>query len=344
MKKSFATLREANNLAKKKISRKKWNWMNCGSEKEYTVNANLDYFKKFKINQKILNDVHNIKLEKKFLGEKIKFPMIISPVGYMNQYHKNGELDLALGAHEARTFLCLSAVTSVKIDEIMRKNKKLNLIYQFYSLRPRKWVIDELKKITDLGVKAICITGDSPVRSIKYDIMEDKHDARKHGRIKLSKAPLQQWRSYMSKLNWKDIRWLKKHTKLPIIIKGIMNIEDAKKSFQNGASIIWVSNHGGRTLDSGISSLEALIKIRKKFKKKQIIFDGGIRTGTDMFKAICLGADIVSIGRPSIWGLILGGSKGVSKILNLFFDEFKSVMSLSGCKNLKNANTKFIIK
>ena len=86
------------------------------------------------------------------------------------------------------------------------------------------------------------------------------------------------------------------------------------------------------------------LDIFKGVKNKQIIFDGGVRTGTDMFKAICLGADIVSIGRPSIWGLILGGSKGVSKILNLFFDEFKSVMGLSGCKNLKSANTKFIIK
>ena len=92
----------------------------------------------------------------------------------------------------------------------------------------------------------------------------------------------------MSKLNWDDIRWLKKQTKLPIIIKGIMNIDDAKKSFKNGASIIWVSNHGGRTLNSGISSLETLIKIRKKFKNKQIIFDGGVRTGTDMFKQYVL--------------------------------------------------------
>ena len=154
--------------------------MSCGSEKEYTLNANLDYFKKFKINQKILAGVGNVKLEKQFLGKKIKFPMIIAPMGYMTQYHKNGELDLALGAYNAGTFMCLSAVSSIKIDEITKKNKKLNLIYQFYSLRPKKWVIAELRKITNLGVKAICVTGDSPVRSIKYDIIEDKHDDGKY--------------------------------------------------------------------------------------------------------------------------------------------------------------------
>ena len=191
-----------------------------------------------------------------------------------------------------------------------------------------------------MGVKAVCITGDSPVRSIKYDIIEDKHDARKHGRIGLPKAPLH----HMSKLNWKDLKWLKKQTKLPIIIKGIMNIEDASRSYKYGADIIWVSNHGGRTLDSGISSLSSLIKIRKKFKKKKIIFDGGIRTGSDLFKALCLGADIVSIGRPSIWGLILSGNKGVSKIIDLFYNELKSVMGLSGCNDIKKLNLKFIIR
>ena len=264
--------------------------------------------------------------------------MIISPLGYMTQYNKNGETDLALGAYNRSTFICLSAVSSIKIDEIIRKKKNLNIIYQFYSLRPRKWTMNEIKKITNLGARAICVTADSPIRSIKYDIMEDKHDARKHGRIGLPKAPLQ----HMSKLNWKDIRWLRKQTKLPIIIKGVMSEFDAKQSFKNGADIIWVSNHGGRTLDSGISSIEALVKIRKKIKNKQIIFDGGIRTGTDMFKAICLGADIVSIGRPTIWGLILGGSIGVSKILDLFYDEFKSAMGLSGCSNIKDATKKFI--
>ena len=99
-----------------------------------------------------------------------------------------------------------------------------------------------------------------------------------------------------------------------------------------------------KDIDSGISSLSSLIKIRKKFKKKKIIFDGGIRTGSDLFKALCLGADIVSIGRPSIWGLILSGNKGVSKIIELFYNELKSVMGLSGCNDIKKLKLKFIIR
>ena len=338
-KSKFVTLREANILAKKKISKKKWNWMSCGSERELTLNENLNFFKNFKIEPKIFKGVSKIETKTKLFGVDIKFPMIISPMGYMTQFHKRGELALALGAFNENTFMSLSAVSSVKIHEIYKVNKDLNMIYQFYSLKPKSWVKEELKKITDMGVKAICITADSPVKSIKYDTIEDRYDARKHGRISLPRAPLQ----HMSKLNWDDISWIREQTKLPIIIKGVMSVLDAKKSYQKGADVVWVSNHGGRVLDSGTSSLEALIKIRKNIKNKKIIFDGGIRTGTDMFKSLCLGADIVSVGRPAIWGLILGGSSGVSKVLDLFYEEFKSVMGLSGCKNIAHASKKFII-
>ena len=340
MKKLFLSLRQANVLAKKKVSKKKWNWMSCGSEREETLNQNLNSFKKYKINQEILNDVSKLKIDKKFLGVNLRFPMIISPMGYMTQYNKKGEAALALGAYNRNTFMCLSAVSAVKINEIMKINKSLNIIYQFYSLKPKKWTMEQIKKITKLGVKAICITADAPVRSIKYDIMEDKYDARTKGRIGLPKAPLQ----HMSKLNWKDIRWLRKQTKLPIIIKGVMSLSDAQKSFKNGADIIWVSNHGGRVLESGISSLEALVKIRKKIKNKQIIFDSGIRTGTDIFKALCIGADIVSIGRPAIWGLILDGANGVSRILDFFYDEFKSALALSGCSDVNKLSNKNLLK
>ena len=335
--KFIVTLRQAYNSAKKKISKKKWNWMNCGSEREYTLNENLNFFKKFKILQKILVDVSIIKTKKKCLGVDLKFPLIIAPMGYMTQFSKDGEIDLALAAKDNNTLICLSAVSSIRIDEILYK-RKLNIIYQFYSLEPKKWVLNEIRKITKFGVNAICVTADSPVRSFKYDTLEDNYDARKHGRLGQPRPPL----NHIPKLNWKDIKWLRKKTKLPIIIKGVMNKADAKKCFDHGADIIWVSNHGGRTLESGISSLEALIEIRKKFSNKQIIFDGGIRTGSDIFKSLCLGADVVAIGRPAIWGLILGGKTGVSRILDLFYKEFCSVMGLSGCNDIKKLSKKFI--
>lgn len=337
--KNFSTLREAFNIAKSKTPRKKWNWMNCGTEREWTLNENLNSFKKYKINQRILNNVSKINTNVKFLGVKLKIPLMISPMGYVTQYHKDGELEMAKGADMQKTFFTLSPVAGVRLEEISKKIKKPNIIYQFYSLNPKNWVEKELKKISKLGVKAICVGADVPVRSIKYQIREDRYDARKNVRISYPRPPLEK----MSSLNWNDITWLKKATKLPIIVKGIMNVNDAKKCFRLGAHAIWVSNHGGRSLESGLASLDILPSIRKAVKNKTIIFDGGARTGTDIFKALCLGANIVSIGRSSLYGLIVNGAKGVKKTFDLFEEEFVSTMGLSGCNDIKKLNSKFIL-
>lgn len=338
MKKKFLTIREAHIKAKKKTPIKKWNWMNCGSEREFTLNENENAFLEYKIKSNILNNVSKLDLSKKFLNVKLRFPLIISPLGYMTQYKKNGELDFAKAAKSSNTFFTLSAVSSVKINEIEKKVGCSNLIYQFYSLKPRHWVYEELKKINRFNVKAICITGDSPVRSIKYSTIEDRYDARKHSKIGKPIAPLHR----MSSMSWEDIKWLRDRTQKKIILKGITNNEDYKKCIKYGIDYAWVSNHGGRVLDSGVSSLSSLKSIKKN-KKIPIIFDGGIRTGTDIFKALCLGADLVSIGRPSIWGFILNGADGISNIVNLFYEEFQSTVALSGCKDINKFSKKNLI-
>lgn len=341
MKKNFfVTLRQIYKFAKKKTPSKKWNWMSAGTERQWTMEENLLSFKKYKLNQKILSNVSKINSKVNFLGVNLEFPLIISPMGYLTQYHKDGELEMARGAKLQNTFSSFSAVSGIQFDEICKKLKNANIIYQFFSLRPRSLIKKELKKIHKYGVKAICITADVPVKSIKYQIAEDKHDARKFGRVSFPRPNL----SKQSSLNWNDISWLRKSTKLPIIIKGIMNPSDAKKSFKYGANAIWISNHGGRALESGVASLDVLAKIRTAVKKKTIIFDGGIRTGSDILKALCLGANIVSIGRASIYGLIANGADGVSNTFELFKKEFLSAMGLCGCNDVKKLSKKFILK
>ena len=196
------------------------------------------------------------------------------------------------------------------------------------------------EKVTKLKVKAICVGTDVPVKSVKYQTREDRYDARKHGKKTNPGPPLQK----MSSLNWNDIIWLRKITKLPIIIKGIMNTEDAKKSFRCGANAIWVSNHGGRSLDSGIASIDVLKEIRKAVRNKIIIFDGGIRTGSDILKAIGLGADIVGLGRPAIYGLIWAGKKGVNHMLTLLREEFETAMINSSISKISDITARNIMK
>ena len=332
------TLRELYKIAEAKTPKKAWNWMNNGTERELTLRQNVRSFEKYKLNPRVLRDVSKINTQVDFLGVKLNFPLIIPPMGYLTQFHKDGELGLAKGASLQNTFFTSSPVSEIKIDYIFKKVSKPNAIYQFYALSPRKWTINEINKVTKLGVKAICVGTDMPVKSIKYQTREDRYDARKFCRKIYPRPPLQK----MSSLNWDDIIWLRKITKLPIIIKGIMNAEDAKKSFKCGADAIWVSNHGGRSLESGIASIDVLKEIRKAVKNKIIIFDGGVRTGSDILKAISIGANIVSVGRPSLCGLIVNGSKGVDDTFELFKEEFISAMGFCGCKSINEINYKII--
>tara|TARA_A100001015_G_scaffold290179_1_gene362872 strand:- start:10 stop:1011 length:1002 start_codon:yes stop_codon:yes gene_type:complete len=326
--KNIKCLPQIKEFAKKKISLKTWNWLENGSEWGNTSQINKNAFKKIKIVPRIFEYNSNTFAVKKFLNLKLSLPLIIAPMGHLTQFHKDGEAELALGAEKSSTFITISSLTRINLNEIRKKAKNAKILYQLYFYNSKKWIENEIKQANSIGVKGFVFTVDSPVASKKYQTLMDNYDARKFGR-----------RSNYSNINkkiilpkWEDIRWLKKIIKnKPLIVKGIMNPNDAKKAIRNGADGIWVSNHGGRVFESNISSLEMLPLIRKKIgKKKLIIFDGGVRTGSDILRANILGANIVAIGRPAIYGLIVNGSEGVKKTIELFEDEYFISKKLSG--------------
>ena len=162
-----------------------------------------------------------------------------------------------------------------------------------------------------------------------------KYDARKYGKRTNKTSPNPE---LALKYDWKLINFIKKNTRLPLIVKGILTVNDAKKAIKSGADGIWISNHGGRMFNSGISGVRALINIKKKIKSKKIkiIVDGGVRRGSDIIKYLCLGADYVGIGRPAIYGLICGGSEGVRKVFEILNDELRTAMINGGFNNLKS--------
>lgn len=315
-------------FAKKKISSKAWNWLENGSEWGNTVQVNKNIYKKIKIVPRIFKYNSKNFAVKNFINSTLPFPLIIAPMGHLTQFHKDGEAELALGAEKSSTFITISALTRLNLNEIRKKAKNSKILYQLYFYNSKNWIEDEIKKANKIGVKGFVFTVDSPVASKKYQTLTDNYDARKFGR-----------RSNYSNINkkiilpkWDDIKWLKKIVKnKPLIIKGIMDPNDAKKSIRYGADGIWVSNHGGRVFESNVSSLEMLPLIRKKIgKNKLIIFDGGVRTGSDILKANILGANIVAIGRPAIYGLIANGSDGVKKTFKFFQEEYFISKKLSG--------------
>ena len=316
-------------FAKKRIPSKTWNWLENGSEWGNTAQVNKSAFKKIKIVPRIFKYNSKTYASKSFINIALSFPLIVAPMGHLTQFHKDGEAELALGAEKSSTFITISALTRLNLNEIRKKAKDSKILYQLYFYNSKNWIENEIKKANEIGVKGFVFTVDSPVASKKYQTLMDNYDARKFGR-----------RSNYSNINkkiilpkWDDIKWLKKIIKnKPLIIKGIMDPNDAKKSIRYGADGIWVSNHGGRVFESNVSSLEMLPLVRKKIgKKKLIIFDGGVRTGSDILRANILGANIVAIGRPAIYGLIANGSDGVKKTFELFKEEYFLSKKLSGC-------------
>lgn len=315
-------------VAQKKINFKKWNWLENGTEKEITLKNNLEIFNTIKVIPRFLKKNFNANTNVNFFKQDIPLPLIISPIGHLTQFHKDGEGELARGVENFGTICTISNMSRLSIREIRSFAPKCKLIFQLYICGNKDWIVNQLNNAYKANVCAICITIDVPVKSYKYQTMNDGYDARQFGRR--SNFTKYDW-SFAEKLCWDDLKWLRKIVKIPLIIKGIMSAEDAKIATKIGFDALWISNHGGRAFDSGVSSLEAMIEIRKKINKKTIIIlDGGVRTGSDIIKAIINGANIVAIGRPVIYGLIANGHKGVLQTLDCFLKEYKSGIKLSG--------------
>ena len=332
-KNDFITLREAEKFAKKKVLWKKFDWLQSGAENNYTLQKNFDDLEKIRILPKHLNKIKKINLSFNFFGKKLNSPLVLAPMGHQTQFHKKGEVETAKGANEANIINFFGTQGRMKLSDIVNNNKSSKLTgWIIFPFGEKKWILNQIKNAEKNKCIAIGICIDANTRSHRYTDREARYDARKYGK---RTNPISPNPKHSLNYDWSLIRYIKKNTKLPVIPKGILTVEDCKKALRNGADGIWISNHGGRMFNSGITPVEAIINIKKKInlKNKVIIIDGGVRKGSDVIKYLCLGANFVALGRPAIHGLICEGSKGVAKIFNILKDELKTAMINGGFKD-----------
>ena len=229
------------------------------------------------------------------------------------------------------------------MKEINQKLKKKYLCRSLYLDSDLDCCKNSIREAEQFNCSVISISIDSPVRPVSYNRTDTGYDARKH----YLKMPRDYFRKKFQQLNWKNIEFIRNITKKPLILKGILSKNDAKIADDIGVDGIWVSNHGGRVLETDITALEVLDGIKNNIKSKtKLIVDGGVRTGTDIFKCLSLGADYVAVGRPMIFGLVANPSVGVERTLELYIHEFKTTMHLCGVYDItkiskKNTITKF---
>lgn len=347
----FTNLFEYEKHACEKLHKTAFDYYSSGAHDEITLRDNREAYNRIKINYKVLVDVSKRDSSTEVLGQKISFPLIIAPTAFHKMAHEEGECAVAKAAVKADTIMCLSTLSNTKVEDVS-KDCNSNFWFQLYVFRDKSVTEKLVRRVEKAGAKAIVVTVDAPLlgtreKDVKnkfqlpqglsvINLMPDNKEALPDNK---PDSGLSLYFNDMldQSLNWKDIEWLASITKLPIILKGIVRPDDALRAIDYGAKGIVVSNHGGRQLDTSPATIEVLPSIAEAIDNRiEVLVDGGVRRGTDIIKAVALGAKAVLVGRPVLWGLACNGSEGVSSVLELLRKEFDLAMALSGCPTVKD--------
>ncbi len=330
----YVTIREIQSNAYNKCRKGTFTWLESGAEDEFTTDKNINDLNKIQIYPRVLNKIVEPNYETTFLNKKFESPLILSPMGHQTQFHKNGEIEMALGTSNINVLSCFNTQGRINLNEIKKNSKNSNLVWQLFLFGKKDWILEQIELAEKNQCIALSICLDAPVRSYRYADRETRYDARNFGRRTQNISPNIEM---ALKYDFSIIGWIKKQTNLPVIPKGIVYYKDTLKLIEQGIDAIWLSNHGGRMFNSGISGVDILKDHKKYIKNKlPIIIDGGVRKGTDIIKYLSLGADMIGIGRPALYGLIADGHIGVENVFNIFHNELKIAMTNGGFKNIED--------
>jgi len=344
-------------FAKEKLPQMAYDYYSSGANDEITLRENIEAYKRIFLKYRVLVDVSNIDMSTEVLGHKISMPLMIAPTAFHKMAHSDGESAVAKAAAAAGTIMILSTLSNSDVEDVVKASAG-PVWFQLYVYKDREVTKDLVKRAEEAGCRAIVLTVDAPFLGTRERDVRNKFNlpagltVKNLLPVKKDKLPESNDSNlsvYVQEhldpsLSWKDVAWLKSITKLTLLIKGIACREDALLAVDHGADGIVVSNHGGRQLDTCRATIDVLSEVADAVKgKTEILLDGGIRRGTDIFKAVALGAKAVLIGRPVIWGLAADGENGVRSVLEILRRELHLAMALCGCDSVKKINKDFIV-
>ncbi|HET9804817.1 MAG TPA: alpha-hydroxy acid oxidase [Candidatus Acidoferrum sp.] len=333
--------------AEAKMSAMAREYLQSGAADEITLRRNRAIYDSLLLKPRVLRDVSRLDTSLTLFNEKMAHPLLLAPTAYQRLYHKDGELASAAGATRSETIFIASSFSTFTIEKIALRAKR-SLWFQLYTPPDRAISEDLIKRAEGSGCKAIVLTVDTPVLGTRNREMRAgfhlpkgivRENLRKYGTgltrtAHFSSTGIAQT-ALDASLTWDYVDWVRAKTKLPLLLKGILAAEDANLAVEHDVDGIIVSNHGARNLDTVVSTLEALPEIVQTVGGKiPVLVDGGIRRGTDIFKALALGATAALIGRSYIYGLSVDGSTGVTKVINILLQELRAAMALCGRPSL----------
>ena len=348
---SFLNLHEVELMAREILPAPTYDYFAGGANDEITLHANRRAFEEISIRHRVLVDVSRRDLAVSLLGTPSPAPLIVAPMAFQRLAHPDGELATARAAAAVGLTMVLSTFSTVSLEEV-RAATAAPLWFQLYVHQDRGITRALVERAAAAGFAALVLTVD--VQEIGRRERDERNAFRLSPALRVANflpdasVPLQGGdegsglASFIhgmrdASLSWKDLAWLRAISPLPLVLKGLVRADDARRAAEHGVAGIVVSNHGGRQLDTGIPSLRALPDVAEAVGDRVLVMmDGGVRRGTDVLKALALGARAVMVGRPLLWALALAGEAGVRRALELLVRELDLAMALSGTPALSD--------
>ncbi|CAM5200041.1 L-lactate dehydrogenase OS=Castellaniella defragrans OX=75697 GN=lldD PE=3 SV=1 [Castellaniella defragrans] len=365
--------------AKRRVPPFLFHYADGGAYAEYTLQHNVSDLAGIALRQRVLRDMSTLDLSTRVFGESLSMPVAIAPVGLAGMYARRGEVQAAQAADRHGIPFTLSTVSLCPIEEVAPAISR-PMWFQLYVLKDRGFMKSVLERAQAAGVSALVFTVDMPVPGARYrdahagmsgpyaalrrywqavchprwawdvGLWGRPHDLGNVSRYLGKATGLEDYIGWLGanfdpSISWKDLEWIREFWKGPMVIKGILDPDDARDAVRFGADGIVVSNHGGRQLDGALTSAKALPAIADAVKGDlTVLADSGVRTGLDVVRMLALGADMVLLGRPYVYALAAGGGAGVSNLLTLIEKEMRVAMTLTGARTIADITRDSLVR
>ena len=328
-------------LARERLPHMVYEFVASGAADEHTLRWNREAYDRIRLQPQAMVDVSTLDTRVSLFGQELPFPILLAPTSFHRAIHPEGELETARGAGAASATFVVSTATNTRIEDIARVATH-PLWFQMYIQRDRGFTRELVQQVQAANCRALCVTVDRAALGARN----------RSQRVNFT-LPSGVTTPYLNDINtgpkqvlsanyhvtWNDVEWLRSFAKVPVLLKGILNPADADRAVREGVAGIMVSNHGARNLDTLPATIDALPLVADKVAGRvPILVDGGIRRGTDVVKALALGASAVLIGRPYLYALGVGGADGVSRMIGILRRELEMAMALTGCPTLRSIN------
>jgi 4-hydroxymandelate oxidase len=346
-------LHELEQLAREKLSAMAYAYYASGALEEHTLRENVAAWARLAIHYRVLVDVSARDLSTSILGTRVSMPVLVAPTAFHGLACADGELATVRAAAGAGTVMCLSSLSNTRVEDVCGAAAGSPVWFQLYVYRDRAATQALVARAEAAGASAIVLTVDAPLlgrreRDVRNEFhlpdglrVENMSAVVGHGEVALRSASSGLAAYFAEKLDpsltWKDVAWLRSITRLPVLVKGIVRPDDARRAVDHGASGIVVSNHGGRQLDGSPATATVLGPVADAVEGRiEVLVDGGVRRGADVLRALALGARGVLVGRPILWGLATAGEGGARAVLEALRTEIDHAMALTGCASVSD--------